>query len=72
MLDDQVLSRITGTLVRGTERIATKDVLTILGIEQRETKRKKLSPSSSLKAPLAPVQPTELVELEPSEGSGEG
>jgi len=39
MLDDQVLSRITGTLVRGTERIATKDVLTILGIEQRETKR---------------------------------
>src|SRR5215469_6547391 len=39
MLDDQVLSRITGTLVRGTERIATKDVLAFLGIEQRETKQ---------------------------------
>jgi len=39
MLDDQVLSRITGTLVRGIERIATKDVLTFLGLEQRETKR---------------------------------
>ena len=39
MLDDQVLSRITGTVVRGIERIATKDVLAFLGLEQRETKR---------------------------------
>jgi len=33
------LSSITGTLVRGTERIATKEVLAFLGLEQRETKR---------------------------------
>src|SRR5215813_211394 len=39
MLDDQVLSRITGTIIRGVERIATKDVLAFLGLEQRETKR---------------------------------
>src|SRR5262245_5463236 len=39
MLDDQVLSRITGTTIRGVERIATKDVLAFLGLEQRETKR---------------------------------
>jgi len=43
MLDPEhwnsALSSITGTVVRGTERIATKDVLAFLGIEQRETKR---------------------------------
>ena len=39
MLDDQVLSRITGMIIRGTERIATKDVLAFLGLEERETKR---------------------------------
>jgi len=33
------LISITGTVVRGVERIATKDVLAILGLEQRETKR---------------------------------
>jgi hypothetical protein len=33
---------------------------------------KKLLPSSSLEVPLAPVQQTEHVELEPSEGSVEG
>jgi len=39
MLDDQALSRITGTVVRGTERIATKDVLAFLGLPDSETKR---------------------------------
>src|SRR5215831_10837915 len=43
MLDPEhwnsALSSITGTLVRGTERIATKDVLAFLGLDQRETKR---------------------------------
>ena len=36
---NSALSSITGTVVRGVERIATKDVLAILGLEQRETKR---------------------------------
>src|SRR6516162_2790792 len=36
---NSALSSITGTVVRGVERIATKDVLEFLGIEQRETKR---------------------------------
>ena len=36
---NSALSSITGTVVRGIERIATKDVLEFLGIEQRETKR---------------------------------
>jgi len=31
MLDDQVLSRIAGVLVRGTERIATRAILDALG-----------------------------------------
>jgi hypothetical protein len=39
MLENSALSSITGTVVRGVERIATKDVLAILGLEQRETKR---------------------------------
>jgi len=39
MLDDQALSRITGTRVRGVERIATKDVLAFLGLPDSETKR---------------------------------
>jgi len=33
---NSTLSSITGTVVRGIERIATKDVLAFLGIEQRE------------------------------------
>jgi hypothetical protein len=36
---NSALSSITGTVVRGIERIATKDVLEFLGLEQRETKR---------------------------------
>jgi hypothetical protein len=52
MLDDQVLSRITGTIIRGVERIATKDVLAFLGLDQRETKR-----SKTLAAALAPAFP---------------
>jgi hypothetical protein len=36
---NSALSSITGTVARGVERIATKDVLAFLGIEQRETKR---------------------------------
>jgi hypothetical protein len=36
---NSALSSITGTVVRGIERIATKDVLAFLGLEQRETKR---------------------------------
>src|SRR5262249_55777914 len=43
MLDPEhwnsALSNITGTLVRGTERIATKDVLAFLGLKGSETKR---------------------------------
>jgi len=39
MLENSGLSGITGTVVRGVERIATKDVLAILGLEQGETKR---------------------------------
>src|SRR5215470_6491183 len=36
---NSALSSITGTVVRGVERIATKDVLAFLGLEERETKR---------------------------------
>jgi len=36
---NSALSSITGTVVRGIERIATKDVWEFLGLEQRETKR---------------------------------
>src|SRR5215831_16815367 len=39
MLENSGLSGITGTRVRGSERIATKDVLAFLGLDQRETKR---------------------------------
>jgi hypothetical protein len=50
---------------------AKVDVLERL-IKIIEEEKKKLPPSSSLKALLAPVQQTEHVELEPSEGSVEG
>ena len=36
---NSALSSVTGTLVRGTERVATKDVLAFLGLEEHETKR---------------------------------
>jgi len=36
MLTDPVLSRITGTVYRGIERVATKDVLAFLGLTERE------------------------------------
>src|SRR5215813_14792728 len=43
MLDPEhwnsALSSITGTLVRGTERVATKDVLAFLGLPDSKTKR---------------------------------
>jgi hypothetical protein len=40
MLDDQVLSRITGTVYRGgIERISTREILQVLGCSERETKR---------------------------------
>src|SRR5262245_30971839 len=39
MLENSGLSGISGTVVRGIERIATKDVLAFLGLDQRETKR---------------------------------
>jgi len=39
MLDDQVLSRITGTVYRGgIERISTREILQVLGCSERETK----------------------------------
>jgi hypothetical protein len=38
MLDDQVLSRITGTIIRGVERVATREILQVLGCSERETK----------------------------------
>jgi hypothetical protein len=38
MLDDQVLSRITGTIIRGVERISTREILQVLGCSERETK----------------------------------
>ena len=39
MLDDQVLSRITGTVIRGgIERISTREILQVLGCSERETK----------------------------------
>jgi hypothetical protein len=36
---NSALSSITGTVVRAVERIANKDVLAFLGLDQRETKR---------------------------------
>ena len=39
MLDDQLLSRITGTVYRGSiERISTREILQVLGCSERETK----------------------------------
>ena len=34
MLDDQVLSRVTGTVHRGTERVSTAHCLDLLGVGQ--------------------------------------
>jgi hypothetical protein len=50
MLDDQVLSRITGTVHRGgIERISTREILQVLGCSERETKL----PEKSSPWPLA-------------------
>jgi hypothetical protein len=78
---NQVRSQVTAAIgainaqLRADEqrlrRKAQGDVLERL-IKIIEEEKKKLPPSSSLKAPLAPVQQTEHVELEPSEGSVEG
>src|SRR5215831_10976842 len=35
---NSALSSITGTLVRGTERVATREILQVLGCSERETK----------------------------------
>jgi hypothetical protein len=35
---DTALSRITGTIYRGTERISTREILQVLGCSERETK----------------------------------
>ena len=43
MLDDQVLSRITGTLVRGTERVSTAHCLDLLGVEADPVTRQKVA-----------------------------
>ena len=43
MLDDQVLSRITGTLVRGTERVSTAHCLDLLGVEADPVNRQKVA-----------------------------
>jgi len=56
MLDDQVLSRITGTVYRGgIERISTREILQVLGCSERETKlgsgRRALTERSSLLSP---------------------
>jgi hypothetical protein len=42
MLDDQVLSRITGTLVRGTERVSTAHCLDLLDVGPDPSTRQKV------------------------------
>src|SRR5262249_8982767 len=43
MPDDQVLSRITGTLVRGTERVSTAQCLDLLGVEADPVTRQRMA-----------------------------
>ena len=50
MLDDQVLSRITGTLVRGTERVSTAHCLDLLGVDADPVTRQRVA--KRLRAPM--------------------
>jgi hypothetical protein len=43
MLDDQVLSRITGTIIRGVERVATAQCLDLLGVGPDPVTRQKVA-----------------------------
>jgi hypothetical protein len=43
MLDDQVLSRITGTIIRGIERVATAQCLDLLGVGPDPVTRQKVA-----------------------------
>jgi len=43
MLDDQVLSRITGTVIRGVERVATAQCLDLLGVGPDPVTRQRMA-----------------------------
>jgi len=45
---NSALSSITGTVARGVERIATKDVLAFLGLPDSETKRTRKPSAAAL------------------------